>query len=92
MLPYHFESKTMRVTVTPDGQVLLVLWTVALLLLVLVVAAAMYKYTAVPWSEPAPAATVQQVDYCAARGASVVFVPDDSGLKAVCAGSVFDTH
>ena len=85
----------MRVTVTPDGQVLLALWVVALLvsqLLVLVVGAAMYKYTAVLWSEPAPAATAQQVDYCAARGASVVFVPGDSGLKAVCASSVFDTH
>jgi hypothetical protein len=44
------------------------------------------------WSEPAPAATAQQVDYCVARGASVVFVPGDSGLKAVCANSVFDTH
>ena len=85
----------MRVTVTPDGQVLLALWVVALLvsqLLVLVVGAAMYKYTAVLWSEPAPAATAQQVDYCVARGASVVFVPGDSGLKAVCASSVFDTH
>lgn len=82
----------MRVTVTPDGQALLVIWTVALLLLVLVVAAAIYKYTAVPLPEPAPTATAQQVDYCAARGASVVFVPVDSGLKAVCASGVFDTH
>ena len=72
--------------------VLLALWVVALAVLVLVVGAAMYKYTAVLWSEPAPAATAQQVDYCVARGASVVFVPGDSGLKAVCASSVFDTH
>lgn len=57
----------MRVTVTPYGQVLLALWVVALMVLVLVVGAAMYKYTAVLWSEPAPAATAQQVDYCVDR-------------------------
>lgn len=63
----------------------------ALLLLVLGVTIG-YLYATGLVYDPVLRATEQQVDYCAARGASVVFLPAETGLKPVCASSLFESH